>query len=85
MSAKQEYHKAYVNVIVEHQLDGQKTPLQIIFEDGRKFNIDRVVERRRAAATKVGGTGIRYNIIIGRQERYIYEDDGLWFVEAIGT
>lgn len=50
MSAKQEYHKAYVNVIVEHQLDGQKTPLQIIFEDGRKFNIDRVVERRRAAA-----------------------------------
>ena len=53
MSAKQEYHKAYVNVIVEHQLDGQKTPLQIIFEDGRKFNIDRVVERRRAAATKV--------------------------------
>ena len=78
MSAKQEYHKAYVNVIVEHQLDGQKTPLQIIFEDGRKFNIDRVVERRRAA-------GIRYKIIIGRQERYIYEDDGLWFVEAIGT
>ena len=85
MSAKQEYHKAYVNVIVEHQLDGQKTPLQIIFEDGRKFNIDRVVERRRAAATKGGGTGIRYKIIIGRQERYIYEDDGLWFVEAIGT
>lgn len=85
MSKAQEYHKAYVSVIVKHHADGQKTPLQIIFEDGHKFTIDRVVERRRAAATKVGGTGIRYKIIIRGQERYIYEDDGLWFVEAIGA
>lgn len=85
MSTHQGYHKAFVSVIVEHQPDGRKTPLQIIFEDGRKFDIDRVVERRRAAATKVGGTGIRYKIIVRGQERYIYEDDGLWFVEAIGA
>lgn len=85
MSTEQGYHKAYVSVIVKHQPDGQKTPLQIIFEDGEKFNIDRVVERRRAAATKVGGTGVRYKTIIGGRERYIYEDDGLWFVEAIGA
>lgn len=85
MNTEQRYHKAYVSVIVKHQPDGQKTPLQITFEDGRKFDIDRVVECRRAAATKVGGTGIRYKIIIGGRERYIYEDDGLWFVEAIGA
>lgn len=85
MSTELEYHKAYVSVIVKHLPDGRKTPLQIIFEDGRKFNIDRVVEQRRAAATKVGGTGIRYKIIIGGRERYIFEDDGLWFVEAIGA
>ncbi len=85
MNAERQYYKAYVSVIVAHQPDGQKTPLQIIFEDGRKFDIDRVTERRRAAATKVGGTGIRYKIVIGGHERYIYEDDGLWFVEAIGV
>jgi len=74
--------KTYVNVIVQHNSDGSKTPLEIRFDNGRRFEIDRVTERRRAAATKVGGTGIRYTIFIRGQERKLFEDEGLWFVEA---
>ena len=83
MSQQVEFVKTYVNVIVEHQSDGRKTPKEIRFDDGRRFEIDKVTERRRAAATKVGGTGIRYTVFIQGKERKIFEDDGLWFVEGI--
>ncbi len=83
MSQQVEFVKTYVNVIVEHQSDGRKTPKEIRFDDGRRFEIDKVTERRRAAATKVGGTGIRYTVFIQGKERKLFEDDGLWFVEGI--
>ena len=85
MSKQPTFVKTYVNVIVEHQSDGRKTPIQIRFDDGRRFDIDKVTERRRAAATKVGGTGIRYTVFIRGKQRSLFEDDGLWFVEAIGA
>ena len=84
MSQQIDYVKAYVNVTVVHQSDGRKTPIEIQFDDGRRFEIDRVTERRRAA-TKVGGTGIRYTIFISGQERKLFEDDDRWFVEAISV
>ena len=77
------YARTFVNVVVEHQSDGKKTPMQIRFDDGRRFAIDKVTERRRAAATKVGGTGIRYTIWIRGKERKLFEDDDRWFVEEI--
>ena len=84
MSQASEYVKTYVNVMVEHRSDGVKTPKEIRFDDGRRFEIDKVTERRRAVATKVGGTGIRYTIYVRGHERKLFEDGGLWFVEAIG-
>ncbi len=77
------YARTFVNVVVEHQSDGRKTPKQIRFDDGRRFDIDKVTERRRAAATKVGGTGIRYTIWIRGKERKLFENDDRWFVEEI--
>ena len=51
-------------------------------EDGKEYSIDRVCSRQRAAATKVGGTGIRYTIMIGGRQTYLFEDEDQWFVEA---
>lgn len=74
--------KVFVEVLVRHGADGSKIPMTITFEDGRKFNIDKLCDRRRAAASKVGGTGIRYTVRINGRETYLFEDDGFWFVEA---
>lgn len=82
MSAEIKYTRKYVGVIVEHRIDGSKTPLRIIFPEGRCFDIDLVTERRRAAAVRAGGCGMRYTIRLYGQERYLFEDDGRWFVEA---
>ena len=38
--------------------EGNVRPLTITFENGKTYTIDRLKERKRAAATKVGGTGI---------------------------
>ena len=63
-------------------IDRTKTPVSLTFEDGKEYSIDRVCSRQRAAATKVGGTGIRYTIMIGGRQTYLFEDEDQWFVEA---
>lgn len=75
-------HRTYVRVIVEYDEEGGVHPLEIRWEDGRKFRVERVLDVRRAAATKAGGQGIRYTCRILGQETYLFEDRGRWFVEA---
>ena len=73
--------RTYVRVIVEYDEAGGVKPLIIFWEDGRKFRIDRLLDVRRAAATKAGGHGIRYTCRILDRETYLFEDNGRWFVE----
>lgn len=77
-----EHRKVYVEVTIKVSPEGEVRPLTITFEDGIKYEIDRLKQRCRAHATKVGGTGIRYTIVINNHETYLFEDDGKWFVEA---
>ena len=75
-------HRVYVRVIVEYDEEGGVCPLSIRWEDGRKFRVDRILDVRRAAATKAGGQGMRYTCRIMGRETYLFEDNGRWFVEA---
>ena len=53
------------------------------FENGEKYEIDRVIQKCRAASTKVGGTGIRYTVQICGKPTFLFdEENGKWFVEA---
>ena len=76
--------KLYVDVVARIDSDGTVTPLTVIWENGKKFEIDRVLSVQRAYATKVGGTGIRYEISVSGKRTYLFEDEGKWFVEAKG-
>lgn len=75
-------HRVYVRVIVEYDEEGGVRPLSIAWEDGHRFKVDRLLDVRRAAATKAGGQGMRYTCRIQGRETYLFEDDGRWFVEA---
>ena len=75
--------KQYVGVIVRIDEDGTLLPLTVVWEDGRKFEIDEVLDRRQAASLKAGGNGIRYTVRIGHTETYLYYENPRWFVEAI--
>lgn len=75
--------KVYVDVRADHYKDGSVRPRVIKFENGEKYRIDRLLHRCRAAATKTGGYGMRYTVVIKGTETYLFnEDNGLWFVEA---
>ena len=74
--------RSYVKVIVEFSPEGTLTPLSVEWEDGRRFEVERVLDVRRAAATKAGGQGMRYTVRISGHETYLFKDEERWFVEA---
>lgn len=57
--------KVYVAVNADFRDDGIMLPREITWEDGRNYEIDRVIDIRQAAAMKAGGHGDRYTIMIG--------------------
>lgn len=76
------YRKVFVEVSVIFDLDGKMIPKALRWEDGRVYQIDKVLDSRRAASLKAGGQGIRYLCRIHGKEKYLYYDEPKWFVEA---
>ena len=74
--------KKYVEVTAHHNAQGFVRPLIIWWDDGRKYEIDRVLDVRRAASLKAGGIGIRYTCRILGKERYLYLDEDKWYVNV---
>ncbi len=77
------WRKRYVEVLVRYFEDGTYRPLSIVWEDGRIFDIDEVMDKRRAASLKVGGVGTRFIVRIGGKSTCLYFEDPRWFVEEV--
>ena len=80
--------RVYVETRVNFSEDGDMVPVHIKWKDGLVYEIDRVLDVRRAASA-AGSMGIRYTVKIMGQERRIffedtYSDTGRprWFVET---
>ena len=78
-------HKVYVSVIEIRNKSGRVLPLAVVWEDGIRYKIDKVLDIRKAASLKAGGAGLRYTIRVRGQERHLFlEDDkdgAKWFLE----
>lgn len=83
-------YKVYVTVFVEFASEGRMLPRRITWEDGMKYDIDRVIDVRPAYAAKAGGQGDRYTIQVNGARTYLYFERstnltgdviGRWFVE----
>lgn len=82
--------KVYVAVRTDFAADGTMFPREITWENGEKFEIDRVLDIRQAAAMKAGGQGDRYTIMVRGIQSYLFferstnltgNNIGRWFVE----
>lgn len=82
--------KVYVNVLASFDTNGRLRPLALLWEDGRKYRIDQVLDVRSAASLRAGGQGDRYTIRMNNQETHIFFEHnsdygsaipGRWFVE----
>lgn len=87
---KKDAVKVYVSVAVDFDSLGQMIPKSLVWEDGRQYEIDRLVDVRPTYAAKAGGQGDRYTVRIGNQEKFLFFEHnpaygekipGRWFVE----
>ena len=73
--------KVYVAVNEDRLTDGTILPRAVTWEDGVRYEIDRVLDWQRAASFKAGGTGIRYRVRINGRVTYLWLEEDRWFVE----
>ena len=77
------YQKVYVQLIVLFKKEGGLVPKELIWTDGQRYSIDKVLYIDKAPS-KVGGLlTVRYTVLIGSNERKIYyeKESQRWFVE----
>jgi hypothetical protein len=78
-------YKVYVCVLAVFDTDGNIKPVSFVWEDGNKYEIDRIIDIRRAASLKAGGAGLRYSVRVKSKQTYMYleETKGAyrWFME----
>lgn len=74
--------KVFVEVTAKFDVDGTITPLSIKWENGAIFEIDKVLDIRRAASLKAGGQGIRYICRINGHQTFLFYEEPRWFVEG---
>lgn len=82
--------KVYVAVKADFNKEGIMLPRELTWEDGTRYEIDRVLDIRQAAAMKAGGQGDRYTVRIKGKQSYLFFERstnqtgnqlGRWFVE----
>lgn len=74
--------KVFIDVTATFTKDGNLQPLYFVWEDGKRYEIDKILEIRKAASLKAGGRGIRFRCRVMGKEVYIFFEDGKWFMEG---
>ena len=75
--------KVYVGVDTNTYENGHMLPRVVHWADGRRFEIQKVLDERRAASLKAGGNGIRYTCLINGKTAFLFFEDPRWFVDAV--
>lgn len=74
--------KVYVSVNADFTADGKVMPRSFIWDDGRRYDVDRVLDIRPAASLKAGGRGMRYTCRICMKKAYMFLEGTRWFMEG---
>ena len=70
--------RIFVDVQCECYSDGSVRPLRVSWPDGRSWDITRVLHVSEQADHEF--EGIRYTVLIGSAEKYIYRLGSAWYV-----
>lgn len=79
-----QFVKVYVAVVLRVDSDGRMKPLAIEWEDGRQYDITKVIDKCSAPPRHVGsGPTVRYTVDIAGSRRELYHEGARWFVEKL--
>ncbi len=73
--------KKYVEVETLHRLDGMVIPTAVRWDDGRRFEVRRIVSTARMPKRGASGGDIRYRVIINGREANLHYEPPLWYVD----
>jgi len=73
--------KVFVKVMAEFDTDGTMLPVSFVWEDGTRYEIDRVKGKERCASRRAGGTGIMYTVVVGGKDCHLFFEFDKWFME----
>lgn len=73
--------KMIVSVKAQFDVFGRLTPISFCWEDGIQYDINKVLDRRRATSLRAGGSGMRYTCKAAGRIIYLYNDDNIWYIE----
>lgn len=71
----------YIKVLALMDEFGNVSPKSIFWENGKEYQIDKINSIKNLASTKGGGVGIRYEVKIKGQTRFLFLYEYKWFVE----
>ncbi|BAK45832.1 hypothetical protein [Eggerthella sp. YY7918] len=77
------YVKHYVSVLALHRPDGMISPVTIIWDDGRRFDVDLLKEAHHKRCEKTAGHALAFSVSIYGKRRTLYHDNQGWFVEIL--
>lgn len=74
--------KVYVDVLAVFSRDGELIPTAFVWEDGHRYEIDKISKPERCTKQKDGDVGYRYTCqVSGKICHLTYEENYKWFME----
>ena len=75
--------KVYVGVESYTDEIGHTSPRFVFWQDGRRFEIEKILDERQAVSVGVGGRAKRYTCLINGRRRFLFFEGTRWFVDAV--
>ena len=76
-----ESSKVYVEVVARFDKDGVMMPMAFVWEDGRKYEIDKVKSKVSCHCRKAGGSVMIYKLLVAGNLFHLYFEFDKWFME----
>ena len=73
--------RVYVQVLCSHLDNGAVIPIEIEWNDGRRWKITRVIHTCESPDGEY--EGIRYAVLINNDIRHLYQLGDRWYVETL--
>ncbi len=80
--------KVYIDVMLEVNRDGIMRPVRLLWEDGRTFPVERILEvcpvtEDGQCQEKAGGSDrVRYTCLIDGKRSHIFKEKDRWYVQS---
>ena len=73
--------KMFLHLNIQVDPDGVVRPVSFQWQDGLWYEIDRILDVKRAASLKVGGKGIQYTCSVQDKTVLLFRDGDQWYLE----